>query len=139
MPKVPRRKRVSKGQHGSDVKQGNKNNNPPYPLSNTAIQSRIEYYQAMLAARKVAERGEEHEEDESPPERDEAENRVVVKFFWKQLCCPPKEEWSNRHDGVISKPHTSPHGRWRTDSSYDHPARRSRCTQTEATRNRSNH
>ena len=56
----------------------------------------------MLAARKAAQRGEDHNEDDQAPERDDATNRVVGKFFWMQLGKPTDpDEWSGRY-GVIS-------------------------------------
>jgi hypothetical protein len=109
MGKRLHRKRLDRPRGG---KAGNKNKNPPYPLSITAIESRIERLQAMLTARKAAEQGVEPEEvEDSPPERDEAENHVVVKFFWKQLVLPTDREiWKSQHGRVGSARAPEPAG-----------------------------
>ena len=83
MPAVRRAKGWRKAK-----KPGNKNTNPPYPLMETALLSRIERDQARLAALRAEKAGVEAVEEAAVPERDEAENRVVVKFFWKQSGSP---------------------------------------------------
>jgi hypothetical protein len=85
----------------NDKKTGNKNHKPPYPLTKSALLSRIQRDQARLAALEAVEEVVDPEEDNESPERDYAENRVV-KFFWKQLGSPPDAaEWKGYH-GVIS-------------------------------------
>jgi len=86
----------------NDKKTGNKNHKPPYPLTKSALLSRIQRNQARLAALEAVEEVVDPEEDNESPERDYAENRMVVKFFWKQLGSPPDAaEWKGYH-GVIS-------------------------------------
>mmetsp|Transcript_16275 Transcript_16275/g.41838 ORF Transcript_16275/g.41838 Transcript_16275/m.41838 type:complete len:134 (-) Transcript_16275:42-443(-) len=83
-------------------KKGNKNHNPRYPLTETALESRIQRDQARLDAVRAAKAGVEEVQEVDPPERDEAENRVLVKFLWKRCGSPTEEaEWHGRN-GAIS-------------------------------------
>ena len=74
---------------GRKHKGTNKNANPRYALTKTALLSRIERDKVRLAALEAVKEVVEPEEDNESPERDYAENCVVVNFFWKQLGSPP--------------------------------------------------